>query len=34
MKQIEIPLDPALSPQQNAAKFYKAYQKAKMLNTS
>ena len=29
MKQIEIPLDPALSPQQNAAKFYKAYQKAK-----
>ncbi len=29
MKTIEIPLDPALSPQQNAAKFYKDYQKAK-----
>lgn len=29
MKEIEIPLNPALSPQQNAAKFYKDYQKAK-----
>lgn len=29
MKQTEIHLDPALSPQQNAAKFYKDYQKAK-----
>ena len=29
MKQIEIPLNPAISPQQNAAKFYKDYQKAK-----
>ena len=29
MKMIDIPLNPALSPQQNAAKFYKDYQKAK-----
>ena len=29
MKEIEIPLNPAISPQQNAAKFYKDYQKAK-----
>ena len=29
MKQIDIPLNPAISPQQNAAKFYKDYQKAK-----
>ena len=29
MRQIEIPLNPAISPQQNAAKFYKDYQKAK-----
>ncbi len=29
MKQIEIPLLPALSPQQNAAKFYKDYARAK-----
>ena len=29
MKEIEIPLNPAVSPQQNAAKFYKDYQKAK-----
>lgn len=29
MAEIEIPLNPALSPQQNAAKFYKDYQKAK-----
>lgn len=29
MKQIEIPLKPNLSPQQNAAKFYKDYTKAK-----
>lgn len=29
MKEIEIPLSPVLSPQQNAAKFYKEYNKAK-----
>lgn len=29
MKQIEIPLSPTLSPQQNASKFYKDYAKAK-----
>lgn len=29
MKTVEIPLNVALSPQQNAAKFYKDYQKAK-----
>ena len=29
MKQIQIPLSPLLSPQQNAAKFYKEYAKAK-----
>ena len=29
MKEIDIPLNPAVSPQQNAAKFYKDYQKAK-----
>ena len=29
MREIEIPLNPAVSPQQNAAKFYKDYQKAK-----
>ena len=29
MREIEIPLNPAISPQQNAAKFYKDYQKAK-----
>ena len=29
MKEIDIPLNPALSPQQNAAKFYKDYNKAK-----
>ena len=29
MREIEIPLNPAISPQQNAAKFYKEYQKAK-----
>ncbi|MDR0890493.1 MAG: NFACT family protein [Oscillospiraceae bacterium] len=29
MKEIEIPLKPQLSPQQNAAKFYKDYAKAK-----
>ena len=29
MKEIDIALNPALSPQQNAAKFYKDYQKAK-----
>ena len=29
MREIEIPLSPAISPQQNAAKFYKDYQKAK-----
>ena len=29
MRETEIRLDPALSPQQNAAKFYKEYQKAK-----
>ena len=29
MREIEIPLNPAISPQQNAAKFYKGYQKAK-----
>lgn len=29
MKEIEIPLKPELSPQQNAAKFYKDYAKAK-----
>ena len=29
MQEIDIPLNPALSPQQNAAKFYKDYQKAK-----
>lgn len=29
MLEIDIPLNPALSPQQNAAKFYKDYQKAK-----
>ena len=29
MKKIDIPLNPAISPQQNAAKFYKDYQKAK-----
>ena len=29
MKEIEITLNPAISPQQNAAKFYKDYQKAK-----
>ena len=29
MKEIDIPLNPAISPQQNAAKFYKDYQKAK-----
>ncbi|MBD4335435.1 fibronectin/fibrinogen-binding protein, partial [Xanthomonas citri pv. citri] len=28
MKEIEITLNPAISPQQNAAKFYKDYQKA------
>ena len=28
MKEIDIPLNPAISPQQNAAKFYKDYQKA------
>jgi predicted ribosome quality control (RQC) complex YloA/Tae2 family protein len=27
--QVEIPLDPLLTPQQNAAKYYKAYRKAK-----
>ena len=31
MKEIDIPLNPAISPQQNAAKFYKDYQKAKKL---
>ena len=29
MREIDIPLNPAISPQQNAAKFYKDYQKAK-----
>lgn len=29
MKEIDISLNPAISPQQNAAKFYKDYQKAK-----
>lgn len=29
MREIDIPLSPAISPQQNAAKFYKDYQKAK-----
>ncbi len=29
MKEIDIPLNPAISPQQNAAKFYKDYAKAK-----
>lgn len=29
MREIDIPLSPALSPQQNAAKLYKDYQKAK-----
>lgn len=29
MREIEIPLSPMLSPQQNAAKFYKEYSKAK-----
>ena len=29
MKEIDITLNPAISPQQNAAKFYKDYQKAK-----
>jgi predicted ribosome quality control (RQC) complex YloA/Tae2 family protein len=29
----EIPLDPKLSPQQNAAKYYKAYAKAKNAET-
>ena len=29
MREIDIPLNPAVSPQQNAAKFYKDYQKAK-----
>ena len=29
MREITIPLDPAISPQQNAAKYYKNYQKAK-----
>ena len=29
MKEIDIPLNPAISPQQNATKFYKDYQKAK-----
>ena len=29
MKEIDIALNPAISPQQNAAKFYKDYQKAK-----
>ena len=29
MKQIEIPLNVTLSPQQNAAKYYKDYNKAK-----
>ena len=29
MRQIDIPLSPTLSPQQNAARFYKDYQKAK-----
>ena len=29
MKTVRIALDPAISPQQNAAKFYKSYQKAK-----
>ena len=29
MKEIDIPLNPAISPQQNAAKLYKDYQKAK-----
>ena len=29
LRPVEIPLNPALSPQQNAAKFYKDYQKAK-----
>ena len=28
-KEIDIPLDPLLTPQQNAAKYYKAYNKAK-----
>jgi len=28
-KQVEIPLDPLLTPQQNAAKYYKEYNKAK-----
>ena len=29
MREITVPLDPAISPQQNAAKYYKSYQKAK-----
>ena len=29
MREIDVPLSPALSPQQNAARFYKDYQKAK-----
>ena len=29
MKEIDIPLSPQLSPQQNAAKFYKDYNRAK-----
>ena len=33
MKQIEIPLNVTLSPQQNAAKFYKDYNKAKHAET-
>ena len=33
MKEIEIPLNPAISPQQNAAKFYKDYNKAKHAET-
>ncbi len=32
MRQIDIPLSPKLSPQQNAARFYKDYQKAKNAN--
>ena len=29
MKETEIPLDPLLTPQQNAARYYKRYNKAK-----
>ena len=32
-KEIEIPLDPLLTPQQNAAKYYKEYNKAKTAQT-